>query len=602
MKFSSIRIITAFAILALFNSCEDENNGKVPQIVVPLHGDMTIPAEGGTQTLTYGIVNAVDGGQIFASPNQDWIGDFNYDNASSISFNAEVNDQTSNRSCILTLTYTYGNGKEVQKQLNIIQTASGNSLNATVFNGNYYDDSYDFINPGEHNYSTWLSDMPFIDGQSQQGGTYYQLDLYAGAPEDPSNPLPPAGTYTFDGNEGMRLGVGFTRAFQTTEDGEKVFSETFSDGTVTVERNGDNIDIEGLLFNDKGVVYHVTYSGEATYTIGDSGSDTPSIDDINITAVYADGQYNGSGKGDNVMSLVLAFTDMNVNQGQASGSGVQFWITMYMPYDKNGHIMTGDYSMDFSETSQTVLAGQWLIEGFQHNGGSYIALYEEASSYPDMYMLTEGSMNVSGTPGNYTVSGNFTTDQGTSADFTYTGDIQVAGLGPVSTLTDDYILDLEGAGARMTYYGDDWYHTGGGNWVIELLPDTDKKDRISVDLVAHGLDFDAGVPTGIYTAAEEGKYPLPGQFMQGSVSLNDGSISGTMYYGAQNSDRQYIEYAPAISGEFSVTNLGNNTYTFVFDFIDDKGFHFSGEWSGEIDFLTDSSTQPSSLNLKIINH
>ena len=72
--------------------------------------------------------------------------------------------------------------------------------------------------------------------------------------------------------------------------------------------------------------------------------------------------------------------------------------------------------------------------------------------------------------------------------------------GPLSTLTGDYTLDLTGAMAEATYYGD-YYGTGGGNWMINIEPSGDTGDALAVDFAVEGLDYSAGIPTGTYTAA-----------------------------------------------------------------------------------------------------
>ena len=92
------------------------------------------------------------------------------------------------------------------------------------------------------------------------------------------------------------------------------------------------------------------------------------------------------------------------------------------------------------------------------------------------------------------------TEEGVAVKCTYEGKIQIAGMpGPVSTLTGDYELALDGATGAVYYYGD-YFGVGGGNWIF-AIDQPAGGDGVQVDLVVDGLDFENGIPTGTYTAS-----------------------------------------------------------------------------------------------------
>lgn len=67
------KIYLLLSFIAVFLvSCDDDNNSSVstPEVKAAVE-NLTVPAEGGTQTLSYSISNPVEGGQIEAVPTED---------------------------------------------------------------------------------------------------------------------------------------------------------------------------------------------------------------------------------------------------------------------------------------------------------------------------------------------------------------------------------------------------------------------------------------------------------------------------------------------------------------------------------------------------
>lgn len=109
--------------------CDKGNDGPTPDSNAPKiefdgGANFTVLPEGGEQSITYNIVNSVDGGKVSsAKSSESWLGSFNCDTPGTISFTSEPNESGADRSTVITVTYEYGNGESVDAQLNAIQKA-----------------------------------------------------------------------------------------------------------------------------------------------------------------------------------------------------------------------------------------------------------------------------------------------------------------------------------------------------------------------------------------------------------------------------------------------------------------------------------------------
>lgn len=83
-------------------------------------GNLTLTSWEGTDTIAYRIINPVEGGTVSAKSAEDWIDGFGYDIPDAITFSYQANEGES-RSSIISITYTYGEGLSVEKQINVIQ-------------------------------------------------------------------------------------------------------------------------------------------------------------------------------------------------------------------------------------------------------------------------------------------------------------------------------------------------------------------------------------------------------------------------------------------------------------------------------------------------
>ena len=208
--------------------------------------------------------------------------------------------------------------------------------------------------------------------------------------------------------------------------------------------------------------------------------------------------------------------------------------------------------------------------------GTYISYIDESENVFEG-LISDGEMKVSGEPGNYTVECSFVTAEGYSVECSYNGALEVTGFpGPYSTLTDDYTLDLEGASGSAQFWGD-YYGNGTGNWIVVL---ESAMDVVQLELITEEVDFSAGLTSAVYTPSVDPVNPAPGEYVTGY--LDGDYLMGTNYM--ETLEGLIVGCAPAVSGDLSITNNGDDTYTISFAFTDDLGHVWDGEWTGVLDF------------------
>ena len=572
------------ALVPVLSGCEKEPdvNTSLPEIDLGKLMNLTVPMEGGEAVIEYRIVNPVEGGTISAEPTENWLGGFNYDTPGRIVFNVDENTADEDRSSIVTLTYTYDENESVTAQLNVIQASYDYVIDCTFMSGTYYGSQYGLN--GEYNYYTILSDMEYNDG-AMDGGSYYAFDLYtASAPENPDNPLPAAGTYVL-GEQGATADMTFapdhTQALRTSVDGEVVFDVGFTEGTLIISYDGGVMHAEASLTDETGMRHYLTYSGNPDYdnASGGNGGETVLNQDIDMeasqgAAVYVSGEEGG------LMEVQLTFTDMEVDFfGYVVPPGSILNVDVFMHYDESGNIATGDYTLAGSSVPEamSINPGEYFnYMGVTLTMGTYISYIDESENVFEG-LISDGEMKVSGEPGNYTVECSFVTAEGYSVECSYNGALEVTGFpGPYSTLTDDYTLDLEGASGSAQFWGD-YYGNGTGNWIVVL---ESAMDVVQLELITEEVDFNAGLTSAVYTPSVDPVNPAPGEYVTGY--LDGDYLMGTNYM--ETLEGLIVGCAPAVSGDLSITNNGDDTYTISFAFTDDLGHVWDGGWTGVLDF------------------
>lgn len=599
-------LFTALLFLAGCNKEEEKVTFQAPSLEPGIES-MVVGAAGCDTSFSYRIVNPVEDGKLSANASEDWISGVNCDKPDVISFTVGQNtDVSATREAVITLTYEYGGDSVSTAEVSILQEAAVEidydyELEAGYFDGLYYGEQR-----AEHYYCyyTWISSLPFDEsGFFYVGGTYYVFDMFTTTPpEDENDPRPATGTYKLTGAQfgDMTFTMEYSRRVAFDEEGNRYQDCYWADGTLTVSRDGDVYTFEASLTDLDGKTHHVVYSGTIFYEFDKISDGTiPYVEqNLEVDAVTATGSYMGEGSSEDIMWLSLSFTDMTVDDSYfLQPPGSQLFVSAFMPYDQDGNIAEGTYTVmtDYGAANTLAPGEMDRTAQFPYPNGTYVRYYETDTEYA-ISMVEQGTMKVSGDASNYTMEFDFVMEGGYTIKGTYSGPIAVLGVpGPYSTLTGDYTLDLEGNAGTAFYYGD-YYLTGGSNWVIEIVPENiysmDKEviDGVLIEIQTLTEEFSDGILSGVYKPAEN-DYLFAGEYLPGQMTYM-GDLNGTNYIGDFGDDGLVYAFAPATSGDLNITNNGDGTYTFSFAFLDDKGYTWDGSWTGKLDMIDDSSFAP----------
>ena len=458
----------------------------------------------------------------------------------------------------------------------------------TAFSSYYYDS---YGNNGEINYYTWISDLPFSDdGYTQVGGNYYLFDIFA-APG--SGHAIPVGTYTL-GVPGATDAGTFTPDYSQYRyqgaDDDSTVERAFVSGSLEVSAEGDVYTFEAVLTDDAGETHHVVYTGPAVVEVEPEPEPEPEIpvieEPVDMEASFGQAFYYNDAGG--VMGVTFQFTDMDVVDGYVVPPGTLLTVEAYMPYNEDGKLALGTYEVNDTSEEYSVASG-WGLWGY--NFGTYAVNFADEENYAIGY-ITSGTMEIGGSRDfdQYTITCTFQTSENVSIECSWSGNMVVSGMpGPASTLEGDYTLNLEGATASASCYGD-YYETGGANWTLQIMPEG-AGDAISMDFVVEGLD-ESEIPSGTYKAAAT-EYPGPGEYLTGYVS---GSYLYGTWYAGYDAEGYIVSRAPATSGDITVVNNGDGTYDLTFNCDDGSGNIWSGSWSGVIETGSSSMYAASSVS------
>ena len=266
------KILSFFAIAALlFTACEKPERGNTddPQgseQIRLISSDVINVGYGSAMGLIqYEILEMIEGAEVKAEADVEWIGNFNYNQQGKITFNTEQNPDAISREGNITITYD-----KSTLNVKVIQALSDNPTNKEIksprLQGKYYG-----IQSGLYNYYLLFSDLG-LDSSNMYNvpnAYYYFVDLFLDVePTDMNNIVVPNGVYEFDiSNSGFANT--FTDSFswyQVNDDkGYAVpdYKAHYEKGKLTVEDNKVTLEVtmqlDHVQENHK-VVYEGDYS------------------------------------------------------------------------------------------------------------------------------------------------------------------------------------------------------------------------------------------------------------------------------------------------------------------------------------------------------
>lgn len=588
---TALAVSTTMYAAAFILSCSPQNDGTEPFLDI-LTTSIETGAQGGELHISYTLGNVPEDArpEVSVPGAEEWITDFDLSENGTVSFNVQPNTTVSARQATVRISYNDLSGKCIVSQSG---NSSGNQggeeydvdFTATVLcRGIYYGDAYSssagnyFVTFGdtetEGNYGDYV----------QPDGTYYTLDIYADMWDGDMDAIGiPEGTYELDRFSTGEKGT-FSKAYgqyaQTDSDGNIVVSMQYIDGTCNITKDGDNYNVDIVLTLEDSAVHHVKYYGPIICQEYREGSNYEYIEeDIDFNMYIAQAVYNEANQ-----SVLLQFTDMMADDnGQVAPPGILLNVTAYMEITEEGQLAGATLVPGTDKQTGTFIPGEMVdYGGVFLPEGSYAEQYFSATHLAYGF-ITGGSIVMKGDNGIYDISIDLTTSEGFHiTSYSASKEIPLYGYRsedtPMSSLTEDKELDLEGVTARANYFGD-YYKTGGDNWMIALTPSSGN-DGFQIDYVGTGLSgFSNGLPTGTFSVSNTGEQ---GTFVAGYQVGSD--MYSTWYLGDFDNSGRVSEFAPAVDGTITVTQNSNGTYTITFDVYDDAGQpnRIYGSWTGDV--------------------
>ena len=280
-------------------------------------------AEGGKGEIEYEIINPIEGTEVEAEADVEWIA---VTVGEKIAFVVEGNTATEAREGKITAKYG-----ELSFEVKVKQAAKPNdqpvdeevNFTASVYEVQYYGTEFS----AAYNYLVYLSDTGLTeDGIYQQNGEYYMLDIYAADSAENNSYTLPNGKYTASEtpNAGT-FGIGDYGAHIKVVDGVPTYT-LYKQGTVTVSDGK----IEAKIMMEDGTVHNVLYEGNLRFDGKEPDDPNQPVGPADVELTADKWLWNGSSSYGNKYQVV----------------GEGFSIDVHFPaqFAKEDSLTAGDYT------------------------------------------------------------------------------------------------------------------------------------------------------------------------------------------------------------------------------------------------------------------
>lgn len=291
---------------------------------------------------------------------------------------------------------------------------------------------------GSHEYYTTITDAEFDEwGGAVSGGIVMELDIYAAASKNPTNPILASGTYEIDQEEKwldktIDAQSIYSRVFRLAEDGSVIgdpINYTSGNLVVNYDEASATYDISGDFILEDQTHIVLAYKGSIEYA-NETGSTGENI--IMNTPYIYDAAYHGAGTGkeDGLGIYYIEITDAQFDeQGYPISTGHRIYIKLFgdIDYDTNITIPAGQYTIKQDGATNPTNFTMY----------SNAARYEESGNQVDFDFLPGSSIDVHYSGNVCTIEGEMLNMDGTKILFTYTGEINFKNFAqfPVGNVT-----------------------------------------------------------------------------------------------------------------------------------------------------------------------
>lgn len=631
------KILLAAAMCCfMFSACnkheepQPEPEVEAPELTLTSASEVSVGFEGDEVTITYTLENPAENGEITASASEgaDWCSDFNCDTEGKVTFTVAANDGEE-RSCDVTVTYTYGESETKSITVSVLQVAAGDpNLKITsesevkVGNdGGSVTVTYAIEDPASDGELTAASDAEWCAFSAQEDGQVtFDVAMNDGAARTSQITL----TYTYRGGKTKTASVTVSQdEFKTpvlniTSASEVSMVTAGGQFTVTytvenpVENGKTTASSEAewcTVYNEEDgeIVFSVAANeGEArtcnvtlTYTYRETLTVTASVKvsqaekvnyDYETVAVSITGSYYGDDYSNNAGEMMYQlFIVDNEELWQAGSSYYNIALFGGEPADMNSIAPpAGTYSMS-AAAGPDVTSKETISKNTSYTNAYIYNEYGTGSRK----LFSYGTCVIAEDGGNYTVDIVLTDTYNKTHHVTYSGPIALVderqpeepdepdGL---SNLTGD--VDLNAVMTNISVSGYYWgssRFTGLSEYVVSLSGDSNNKYVEFSVLLPSSNTFADGLQTGVYEISDSNtENTITAGYLEESTSWGVTSMQprGGYYYdtstGYYYPDKTVGLFA---GGEIAITNNGDGTYTFGIDVYDDNGYAMTGNFT-----------------------
>ena len=539
--------------------------GEVVAPVLTLTSDATLEvvAEGADCEITYTLENPVEGVELTATCEANWVTDLA--TGEKVTFKVAANEGDARETKVVVAYGEQSFEVAVKQAKKAEKPAEPVAVTAAAFGGEYL--SAAELEMDVDNYFFTLSDKPFTaEGGLDPTANAYAVDLYVAAydGEWQENMTLPVGEYTLDTENSYAAGKFTAEMSGYMVPGAEDFAY-FEAGKLVVTENGLT-----LTVTIDGVEHTVTYEGAMTLANGSEKPMDTTVVELDEVLIHYYGDYYTPGEADN---FVIILSDMGVDEWY-----VEYEEGLYYKFDTYAECIDKANGIAVPYGTYTITPEYREERGFVAESWHYTGNWEVDEK------ITEGTLTVS--------------EEGFVAEVVINGQpykVVCAGLNPViadwteefggdeeviSTLEEDLAFNITGATFMYEDLGDA-YWSGTNNYVFYIYEDVETMTGACVMLE---------ILTSNNAADFAGKYEIVDNGYYEANTALPGIIYDDEYYGCWYLDMDYYDedagsssvMAPFDDGSVTIDVAADGTHTFTFNSYDDAGNAITGTISGKL--------------------
>lgn len=488
---------------------------------------------------------------------------------------------------------------------------------------NIYRQGYEGLGVDHYFFGLCDTHIVEVDGlymPENKEGTLFWCSFYGEPTPDPTDPVLPEGTYTFNGNDKVagnldtyetyiaRRNAGFTHEVVPVKDAVVVIEHT---------EEGYHITFEYTL--ESGEVIRARYDGTIYLQIGTPlTAPTPWMEKnyrAEFVGVYANltGASYYTPEAD-VIGVQLYDVALDAENRQVGGIVVQLELTAPELEGENPMIPDGVYNVSMGTELYSTPVGDVLNMGGAYGGhtmfGTAARYMDENGDYSYAAFLT-GTVTVTTEGDEQIIDVDLSTASSVSVKGRYKGAVTINNYTYTPPVVDESYSTL--TGDKTVTANDNWIFSA--DYYVSYFNDRDDvslirfrgysmdpNDFLNIpdsgfegfrfDLVVENTGTLKAIPSGTYTPDSDGSHQ-PKTFLTASRESVDGGTRFLGSYGWMGYDwLGFIDptrLAPLEGGALVLVDYGNNEYGIDYNVTDDKGNTITFSYRTEVNFVKQNS-------------